>query len=64
MVVVAHCASAHGDGARNFAFNAIFLVHVQDEADIRLRSGDARDGPKMPSLKFKCDPSAISNAAL
>ena len=26
----------------------MFIVHVQDEADIRLRSGDARDGPSLP----------------
>ncbi|MEC9253541.1 MAG: hypothetical protein VX863_01705, partial [Candidatus Thermoplasmatota archaeon] len=27
---------------------SVFIVHVQDEADIKLRSGDARDGPSMP----------------
>ena len=48
VVVATHCASAHGNGARNSAVNAIFLVHVQDESDIRLRSGDARDGPSVP----------------
>ena len=29
-------------------FVAVTLAHIQDEADIRLRSGDARDGPSMP----------------
>ena len=29
-------------------FLALTLVHVQDEADIRLRSGDVRDGPTLP----------------
>ena len=29
-------------------FLPVLLVHIQDEADIRLRSGDARDGPKLP----------------
>ena len=29
-------------------FLAVSFVHVQDEADIRLRSGDARDGPRLP----------------
>ena len=48
VAAAAHSASAHGNGARSSAVNAIFLVHVQDEADIRLRSGDARDGPSVP----------------
>ena len=48
MVVVAHCASAHDSGARRPSANAILPVHVQDEADIRLRSGDARDWPSLP----------------
>jgi len=30
------------------AFATITLAHVQDEADLRLRSGDARDGPILP----------------
>ena len=42
--VAAHLASADGPAA----FKSIMLVHVQDEADIRLRSGDARDGPSVP----------------
>ena len=29
-------------------FVSVTFEHVQDEADIRLRSGDARDGPKLP----------------
>lgn len=40
-VVTAHCATA-------VAVKAIFLDHVQDEADTRLRSGDARDVPSVP----------------
>jgi hypothetical protein len=40
-VVAAHCAA-------DVSLKAVFLVHVQDEADIRLRSGDARDGPSVP----------------
>ena len=39
-------ASAAATGA---AFAPVFFLHVQDEADIRLRSADARDGPAMPS---------------
>ena len=31
------------------AFAPVFLVQIQDEADIRLRSGFARDGPTVPS---------------
>ena len=38
--VEAHIASA--------PIKAIYLVHVQDEAEIRLRSGDIRDGPSLP----------------
>ena len=30
------------------AFATLTLVHVQDSADLRLRSGDARDGPLLP----------------
>jgi len=30
------------------SFAHVHLVHVQDEADLRLRSGDARDGPSLP----------------
>ena len=30
-------------------FAPVYLVHVQDEADIRLRSESARDGPVVPS---------------
>ena len=29
-------------------FVVLTVTHIQDEADIRLRSGEARDGPKMP----------------
>ena len=29
-------------------FAAVHLMHVQDEADLRLRSGDPRDGPALP----------------
>ena len=35
--------------ATGAAFAPIFFLHVQDEADIRLRSGDARDGPTLPN---------------
>ena len=31
------------------AFAPVFLVQIQDEADIRLRSESARDGPAVPS---------------
>jgi hypothetical protein len=43
--VEVHVASCRREG-RSFA--VLTLTHIQDEADIRLRSGDARDGPKMP----------------
>ena len=41
------CASRAKDAKANFA--PVFFVHVQDEADIRLRSESARDGPRVPS---------------
>ena len=34
---------------RKSAFAPLFLVQIQDEADIRLRSAHARDGPTIPS---------------
>ena len=40
-VVSAHVASAE-------KLAALVLAHVMDETDIRLRSGDARDGPSVP----------------
>ena len=40
-----HLASCERE-KRDFA--VVTLLHVQDEADIRLRSGDARDGPALP----------------
>ncbi len=40
-------ATVHGHFA-SAPLKAIYIVHVQDEADIRLRSGDARDGPSVP----------------
>ena len=43
--VDAHLASAQRAGR---ACAAMILVQVQDEADMRLRSGDARDGPTVP----------------
>ena len=43
--VAAHMASA-SQAKQDFA--AIHLIHIQDEADLRLRSNDARDGPRMP----------------
>ena len=43
-VVATHLASAEGPAA----LRTVYLVHVQDEADIRLRSSEARDGPSVP----------------
>ena len=41
------CASRAKDAKASFA--PVFFVHVQDEADIRLRSESVRDGPAVPS---------------
>ena len=43
-LVGTHLASAKGPDA----VRAFQLVHVQDEADIRLRSSEAREGPSVP----------------
>ena len=43
--VEAHVHSCKRNGRK---FAVLTFTHIQDEADIRLRSGDARDGPKMP----------------
>ncbi len=43
-VFATHLASVEGPAA----VRAFHLVHVQDEADIRLRSSEARDGPSVP----------------
>ena len=41
------CASRAKDAKASFA--PVFFVHVQDEADMRLRSESVRDGPAVPS---------------
>ena len=41
--------TVQGAAVAGAGFAPIFLLHVQDEADIRLRSSDVRDGPAMPS---------------
>ena len=45
--LVAACASRAAEVKADFA--PVYLVHIQDEADIRLRSENARDGPAVPS---------------
>jgi hypothetical protein len=44
-VVDGHIVQAKHDAAK---FAALFLLHIQDEADLRLRSGEACDGPRVP----------------
>ena len=41
-------AHVHSCKRNKRPFAVLTFTHIQDEADIRLRSGEARDGPKMP----------------
>ena len=43
--VEAHMNSSKRNGRK---FAVLTVTHIQDEADLRLRSAEARDGPKMP----------------
>jgi len=43
-IVATHMVFSEGPAA----VRAVYIVHVQDEADICLRSSDARDGPLVP----------------
>ena len=45
--LVSACARTAAEAKADFA--PVYLLHIQDEADIRLRSESARDGPAVPS---------------